>query len=56
MLRSTHDVTFSELMSPDKFDAVPGSEMLYSGPEFYFDKGAMDLNSGFSMHHLNDSL
>ncbi|KAL9111772.1 MAG: hypothetical protein Q9227_003831 [Pyrenula ochraceoflavens] len=56
MLRSTHDVTFGELLTPDKFDAVPGSDMYYSGPDFYFDKGAMDMNSALSMRHLDDSL
>lgn len=56
MLRSQSDVSFSELLTPEKFDAVPGSDMLYSGPEYYFDKGVMDENSDFSLSHLDDAL
>jgi len=56
MLRSSNEVSFSELLTPEKFDAVPGSDMLYSGPEYYFDKGVMDANSGYSLNHLDDAL
>jgi len=56
MLRTQSDVSFSELLTPEKFDAVPGSDMLYSGPEYYFDKGVMESNSDFSLNHLDDAL
>jgi len=56
MIRSSNDMSFSELLTPEKFDAIPGSDMMYSGPEFYFDKGVMDPNSEFSLNQLDDAL
>jgi len=58
-LRSCADQSFSDLMSPDKFekfDAFSGHDMLYNGPECYFDKNAVDLNSEFALHSFEDSL
>lgn len=55
-LRSSSDLSFSDFLTPDKFDAVPGSDMYYSGPECYFDKNAVDLNSEFALSHLEDTL
>jgi predicted nuclease with TOPRIM domain len=58
-LRTCADQSFSDLMSPDKFekfDAFSGHDMLYNGPECYFDKNAVDLNSEFALHSFEDSL
>jgi hypothetical protein len=55
-LRSAPDLSFNEFLAPDKFDAVPGSDMYYSGPECYFDKNAVDLNSELALSALEDSL
>jgi len=55
-LRSSSDLSFSEFLTPDKFDAVPGSDLYYSGPECYFDKSAVDLNSEFALSALEDTL
>jgi len=45
----------------DKFDAfsahhVGSGEMLYNGPESYFDKSAVDLNEGLALSGFEDSL
>lgn len=40
----------------DKFDAFSAHDMLYNGPEVYFDKNAVDLNSEFALHSFEDSL
>ena len=55
-LRTSSDLSFSDFLTPDKFDAVPGSDMYYSGPECYFDKNAVDLNSEFALSQLEDTL
>lgn len=55
-LRTSSDLSFSDFLAPDKFDAVPGSDMYYSGPECYFDKNAVDLNSEFALSQLEDTL
>ena len=55
-LQTSPDLSFSDFLTPDKFDAVPGSDMYYSGPECYFDKTAVDLNSEFALSQLEDTL
>jgi predicted nuclease with TOPRIM domain len=58
-LRSCQDQSFSEMLMPekfDKFDAFAAHDMLYTGPESYFDKSAADLNSEFALHSFEDSL
>jgi AP-1-like factor len=59
-LRTGHsDQPFSEMLMPDKFDkfdAFAAHDMLYNGPESYFDKSAADLNSEFALHSFEDSL
>jgi len=55
-LRTSSDLSFSDFLTPNKFDAVPGSDMYYSGPECYFDKNAVDLNSDFALSALEDTL
>jgi len=61
-LRSCQDQSFSEMLMPDKFDkfdkfdAFSAHDMLYSGPDCYFDKNAVDLNSEFALHSFEDSL
>jgi hypothetical protein len=55
-LRTSSDLSFSDFLAPDKFDAVPGSDMYYSGPECYFDKNAVDRNSEFALSQLEDTL
>jgi hypothetical protein len=52
------------MLMPDKFDKFDafsthdntGSMAMYSGPECYFDKNAVDLNSEFALHSFEDSL
>ena len=56
VLRTSNDLSFGDLMTPDKFDAVPGSDMLYSGPEYYFDKGVMNGHPELHLNHLDDAL
>ncbi|EXJ55101.1 hypothetical protein A1O7_08026 [Cladophialophora yegresii CBS 114405] len=59
-LRSCQDQSFSEMLMPDKFDKFDAfstsDNMLYNGPECYFDKNAVDLNSEFALHSFEDSL
>jgi predicted nuclease with TOPRIM domain len=58
-LRSCQDQSFSEMLMPDKFDkfdAFSATDMLYNGPDCYFDKNAVDLNSEFALHSFEDSL
>jgi hypothetical protein len=59
-LRSCQDQSFSEMLMPDKFDKFDAfstpDNMLYKGPECYFDKNAVDLNSEFALHSFEDSL
>ena len=55
-LRSSGDVSFSDFLLPDKFDAVPGSDLYYTGPECYFDKNAVGLTSELALSALEDSL
>jgi AP-1-like transcription factor len=55
-LRTSSELSFSDFLTPEKFDAVPGSDMYYSGPECYFDKNAVDLNSEFALSQLEDTL
>ncbi|EXJ92082.1 hypothetical protein A1O3_00632 [Capronia epimyces CBS 606.96] len=58
-LRSCQDQSFSDMLLPDKFDkfdAFSGHDMLHDGPDCYFDKTAVDLNSEFSLHSFEDSL
>lgn len=55
-LRTSQDLSFSEFLTPDKFDAVPGADLFYSGPEYYFDKSAVDLNSELALSALEDTL
>ncbi|KIW99768.1 uncharacterized protein Z518_10696 [Rhinocladiella mackenziei CBS 650.93] len=58
-LRSCQDQSFSEMLMPDKFDkfdAFSAHDMLYNGPDCYFDKNAVDLNSEFALHSFEDSL
>lgn len=40
----------------DKFDAFSAHDMIYNGPETYFDKNAADVNSEFALHSFEDSL
>ena len=40
----------------DKFDAFSAHDMLYDGPESYFDKSAADVNSEFALHSFEESL
>ena len=58
-MRNCPDQSFSEMMMPekfDKFDAFSAHDMIYNGPEHYFDKRAVDLNSEFALHSFEDSL
>ncbi|KAK5060220.1 hypothetical protein LTR84_010105 [Exophiala bonariae] len=58
-LRTCQDQSFSEMLMPDKFDkfdAFSAHDMLYSGPDSYFDKNAVDINSEFALHSFEDSL
>ena len=58
-LRTCQDQPFSEMLMPDKFDkfdAFSSHDMIYNGPEVYFDKNAVDLNSEFALHSFEDSL
>lgn len=59
-LRTCQDQSFSEMLMPDKFDKFDAfstpDNMLYNGPECYFDKNAVDLNSEFALHSFEDSL
>lgn len=58
-LRSVQDQSFSEMLLPDKFDkfdAFSAHDIVYNGPEGYFDKSAADLNAEFSLHSFEDSL
>ncbi len=58
-LRTCQDQSFSEMLMPDKFDkfdAFSAHDMLYNGPDAYFDKSAVDLNSEFALHSFEDSL
>lgn len=58
-LRNCSDQSFSEMLMPDKFDkfdAFSAHDMIYKGPEYYFDKNAVDLNSEFALHSFEDSL
>ena len=58
-LRNCQDQSFSEMLMPDKFDkfdAFSATDMLYNGPDCYFDKNAVDLNSEFALHSFEDSL
>jgi hypothetical protein len=40
----------------DKFDAFSAHDIIYNGPESYFDKSAADINSEFALHSFEDSL
>ena len=55
-LRTSSDLSFNEFLAPEKFDAIPGSDMYYAGPEHYFDKNAVGLNSDFALHGFEDTL
>lgn len=58
-LRNCSDQSFSEMLMPDKFDkfdAFSAHDMIYNGPDCYFDKNAVDLNSEFALHSFEDSL
>lgn len=58
-LRSCQDQSFSDMLMPEKFekfDAFSGHDMYYNGPEVYFDKNAVDMNSEFALHSFEDSL
>jgi len=58
-LRSCQDQSFSDMLMPDKFDkfdAFSAHDVLCNGPECYFDKSAVDLNSEFALHSFEDSL
>jgi len=58
-LRSCQDQSFSEMLLPDKFDkfdAFSAHGMMYNGPDCYFDKNAVDVNSEFALHSFEDSL
>jgi hypothetical protein len=58
-LRSSQDQPFSEMLMPDKFDkfdAFSTTDLVYNGPDCYFDKNAVDLNSEFALHSFEDSL
>ncbi|KIW60985.1 hypothetical protein PV05_01157 [Exophiala xenobiotica] len=58
-LRSCQDQPFSEMLMPDKFDkfdAFSATDLVYNGPDCYFDKNAVDLNSEFALHSFEDSL
>jgi hypothetical protein len=59
-LRSCQDQSFSDMLMPDKFDKFDAfstpDTMLYNGPDCYFDKNAVDLNSEFALHSFEDSL
>ena len=56
LLRSSNDMSFSEMLTPEKFDLVPYSALTYSGPEYYFDKDAMTLNGERSFSVVDDPL
>jgi predicted nuclease with TOPRIM domain len=58
-LRNCPDQSFSEMLTPDKFDkfdAFSAHDTIYNGPECYFDREAADLNSEFALHSFEDSL
>ncbi|EXJ93742.1 hypothetical protein A1O1_02135 [Capronia coronata CBS 617.96] len=58
-LRSCQDQSFSDMLMPDKFekfDAFFGHDLPGNGPDCYFDKTTIDLNSEFSLHSFEDSL
>jgi len=56
LLRSSNDMSFSEMLTPAKFDLIPYPAMTYSGPEYYFDKDAMKLNGEPSFIAVDDPL
>ena len=61
-MRNRDQPSFSDLMLQqpgkfDKFDAFSShSDMSYNGPDCYFDKDAVDLNSEFALNSFQDSL
>lgn len=58
-IRTCQDQSFSDLLITDKFDkfdAFSSTDMVYNGPDCYFDKSAVDLNSEFALHSFEDSL
>lgn len=59
-LRTCQDQSFSEMLMPDKFDKFDAfsthDNMIYNGPDCYFDKNAVDINSEFALHSFEDSL
>lgn len=40
----------------DKFDAFSAHDMVYHGPDSYFDKEVADADSDFTLRSLEDSL
>lgn len=50
---STADQSFSELLTPDKFEKFDafsgGPDLFYNGPECYFDKNAVDFNADLAL-------
>jgi AP-1-like factor len=58
-LQSCTDQSFSELLTPDKFekfDAFSGPDLFYNGPECYFNKNAVDFNADLALNSFEDSL
>ena len=51
-VRSTNDVPYNEMMMPEKFDAIPRTDVAYSGPEFYFDRGVMNMQAGIGQDDI----
>ena len=49
-------MSFSEMLTPAKFDLIPYPALTYSGPEYYFDKDAMKLNGEQSFSAVDDPL
>ena len=55
-VRTEKDHSLNELLIPDKFDAVPGSDMFYTGPDYYFDKAAGEMHLDITPRLLDDAL
>ncbi len=55
-LRTFSGFSFSDFLTLNKFDAAPGSDMYYSGPECYSDKNAVDLSSDLALSALEYTL
>ena len=47
-LRSSNEASFGDMLIPDKFDSIPKSDMVYTGPGFYFNRGVLDMASNMS--------